>query len=237
MEQVIAAGVIDIIDVWSFAQQPASVCFDQVKVGPTGGIIFIDKSALEPVVNLTPATTSEGSQTCINTNGPGLVVLVQNAYQQAVQPAASASTTLIDCMVRFNYTVNCRQSPGGGILSVVPRNFNLTALERDSGWYKVDNLGQQCWVSGDLVTENGTCVSGGLAVASSGFATALNNCMVTTTHVVNFRESPGGTVITQLPHDITLTAFERANEWTRVDYYGSLGWISASYLTESATCN
>ena len=70
--------------------------------------------------------------------------------------------------------------------------------------------------------------------------------MVTLTHVLKFREGPGGAVrMVQLvegelefwiPAFVKLTAFERTAHWFKVDYYGERGWISADYIVPSGNC-
>lgn len=66
--------------------------------------------------------------------------------------------------------------------------------------------------------------------------TALQNCMATTTHILNFRDAPGGGVLLHLPYNVTLTAIERTADWFRVDYHGQQGWISADYVATSGSC-
>ena len=76
--------------------------------------------------------------------------------------------------------------------------------------------------------------------------TRLNDCMVTLTHVLKFREGPGGAVrMVQLvegelefwiPAFVKLTAFERTAHWFKVDYHGERGWISADYIVPSGNC-
>ena len=168
IEQVKAAGVVEVIDIWSYAEQNASTCFDNSLLGTDGGIVFVDKSNVQPMVDLSPPLTSNGNQTCIQTSGPGYVVVVQNASQGAIQPAASAAS------------------------------------------------------AGATATP-----------ASTPLAPA---CMVTTTHIINFRASPGGPVIQVLPYNVTLSAFESANGWVKVDYHGLKGWISADYVIEEVGC-
>ena len=76
----------------------------------------------------------------------------------------------------------------------------------------------------------------------------LQGCMVTTDHIVNFRESPGGALIHfvdpwgapiagWLPFNVTLTALERTDLWFKVDYHGTQGWIHADYVTTHGTCS
>ena len=75
----------------------------------------------------------------------------------------------------------------------------------------------------------------------------LSNCMVTLTHILNFRESPGGKrihfvdpwgnkILGWLPANVTLTAFEHNSDWFYVDYYGTRGWISADYVEPIGNC-
>ena len=71
----------------------------------------------------------------------------------------------------------------------------------------------------------------------------VQNCMVTTTEIVNFREAPGGGLViadwipnSWLPRNATLTALERTSDWFKVDYYGLQGWISADYVTTRGDC-
>ncbi len=65
---------------------------------------------------------------------------------------------------------------------------------------------------------------------------SLTNCMVTTTHSLNFRDGPGGSIIGGVPYDATLTAVARTDDWFKVDYHGVKGWISAQYVTKSGDC-
>ena len=75
----------------------------------------------------------------------------------------------------------------------------------------------------------------------------LAGCMVTTTAILNFRQSPAGDLLHftdpwgariagWLPADVTLTALERREGWFRVDYHGTRGWISAGYVNAQGTC-
>ncbi|MCY4464465.1 MAG: SH3 domain-containing protein [Chloroflexi bacterium] len=75
----------------------------------------------------------------------------------------------------------------------------------------------------------------------------LQDCMVTTTHILNFRQSPGGErlhfvdpwgaqIAGLLPSNVTLTALERTADWFKVDYHGTQGWISADYVTPVGDC-
>ena len=61
-------------------------------------------------------------------------------------------------------------------------------------------------------------------------------CTVTTTHALNFRDTPNGNRIGLLPQNTSVDALERKADWFRVDYAGKHGWISAGYVTMQGSC-
>ncbi len=88
-----------------------------------------------------------------------------------------------------------------------------------------------------------TCASMNGAMPQGQDARGLRNCMVTTTDILYFRESPGGVLIiadwiprSWLPENVTLTALARTSDWFKVDYYGVQGWISADYVSPQGAC-
>ena len=68
-------------------------------------------------------------------------------------------------------------------------------------------------------------------------ATDLENCMVATTAVLNFRDGPDGNIIGTVPYNASLTATARTDGWFQVDNNGVTGWISADYVTTRGTCD
>ena len=65
---------------------------------------------------------------------------------------------------------------------------------------------------------------------------ALSGCRVRTLYALNFRASPGGAVIGDMPYNVTLTALERTMDWFKVDYHGARGWLANGYLEAIGTC-
>ena len=66
---------------------------------------------------------------------------------------------------------------------------------------------------------------------------ALSGCTVTTTHVLNFRETAGGDfIIGWIPNNATLTALAHTPSRFNVDFHGTRGWISADYVTTEGAC-
>ena len=64
----------------------------------------------------------------------------------------------------------------------------------------------------------------------------LSNCMVTTQYNLNLRHRPNGTVLLVVPYGATLTVYERASGWFKVDYHGERGWLSADYVRPVGAC-
>ena len=65
----------------------------------------------------------------------------------------------------------------------------------------------------------------------------LSECTVTTTDILNLRNAPSGdTVLAVLLNDVSLASDMRVTSWFRVDYFGTVGWISADYVTTTGAC-
>ena len=76
-----------------------------------------------------------------------------------------------------------------------------------------------------------------LGQAATAPGGALANCMVTTTHELNFRDGPAGMAIGNgIPNNATLTALSRTTDWFEVDFMGIAGWISAAYIVTQGNC-
>ncbi len=163
---VAAAMPASVVDVWGWVTPDTRVCFQ----ASSGSIRFIDTAANpRTVANL--AAYSQGGRVCAIINGPGQVALIADgsvpaAAQQQTGPIGSR--TLSGCMVRLEYTLNFRESPGGPRLEFtdpwgeripgwLPASVTLTALERTTDWFKVDYHGTQGWISAQYVEPRGTC--------------------------------------------------------------------------------
>ena len=117
-----------------------------------------------------------------------------------------------------------------------PRTVGQLASTWDGEWTcaNIDRAGTIVVMPADswLTNAPADVASPGLAANTS----ALADCMVELLYALNFRETPGGTIIMQLPHRIRLTAFQRTAEWVEVDYHGTRGWISAKHVTFVGSC-
>ena len=65
----------------------------------------------------------------------------------------------------------------------------------------------------------------------------LSGCTVTTTAIVNQRNEPAGdTILHVILNDYTFQALARTSGWFKVDNFGTIGWISADWVTAEGTC-
>ncbi|MEL6151006.1 MAG: SH3 domain-containing protein [Chloroflexota bacterium] len=73
-----------------------------------------------------------------------------------------------------------------------------------------------------------------------GGAVSLSGCRVTTTAMVRMRTEPdtSSDIITRLPFEVSLQALARTSDsdWFNVIYGNESGWVSSTYLSESAGC-
>ena len=74
------------------------------------------------------------------------------------------------------------------------------------------------------------------AVEAVPVSQALSNCAVTTTHTLNFRDGPGGSIVGGVSQHATLLARARTPRWFEVERDGQTGWISANYVVKEGDC-
>ncbi len=151
---VLAAGLVDAVDVWSWVANNTRVCFQ----ASGAGLVFRDSAYPPRPLKVLPAYRL-GDLICAAIDGAGSVMLLNSA--PAGLPSLSIryeqTRTLSDCMATTNYILNLRDAPGGEVLDMLPYDITLTALQRDSGWFEVNYHGLRGWVSADYVTPNGAC--------------------------------------------------------------------------------
>ncbi len=152
----LAAGFIDAIDVWGYAEQDVTVCFPNPPLG--AGLLFLDATAAPRT--LTPLESFYGDdQICATIYRPGTIVLVRSGAPTPA-PVSATSRPLSDCMVTTQYALNFRETPslsGKKIGTGIPYKAMLTALARAADWFKVDFHGVQGWISARYVKPSGNC--------------------------------------------------------------------------------
>ena len=147
----LAQVYIGALDVWGWLGAGVEVC-----IAGSGSLVFLDAADAPrqpaPVID----AYSDGGFTCMLMTRPGSLVLVPGPAAPAKAPVI-ATQGLAGCMVRTNYLMNLRGSPGGAIIGEVRYEAALTALARTAGWFQVDANGVAGWLSADYVTPIGSC--------------------------------------------------------------------------------
>ena len=87
---------------------------------------------------------------------------------------------------------------------------------------------------GNPRAQAGRCDIG--AIETAAITREIGECLVTTTHKLNFREAPGGDRIGSVPERASMPASARTPAWFKVDYRGRSGWISADYVKTDGEC-
>ena len=91
-----------------------------------------------------------------------------------------------------------------------------------------------------LIPNAGTVIliPGAAAPAAAIPPTALSNCRVTTTNILNLRAAPDATsaILTKVPYQTTLSASARSGAWLQVVFGSQQGWLSAGYLSLDGDC-
>ncbi len=152
--QVVQAGIIDAVDVWSWVENDTEVCF----LASGAVVVFLDANHAPRTVETLP-TERRNEYTCVKIPHHGSVVLLRSLPPGLSPPVvvATPKQPLHDCMVNINATLNLREYPHGMVLAVLPAFVSLTALDRTPGWFEVDYHGKRGWVSADYVNVSGTC--------------------------------------------------------------------------------
>ena len=65
----------------------------------------------------------------------------------------------------------------------------------------------------------------------------LTNCKVTTTQTLRLRDDVGSaSVLGLVPYNVTLATDARTSNWFRIDFLGTVGWLSANYVIADGIC-
>lgn len=121
--------------------------------------------------------------------------------------------------ITANGGLNLRDTPsaGGKVLLTVPEGTSIEITGQQGQWYQTAYHGKNGWVSASYVNVTISYQQGKIT-ASGG---------------LNLRESPStsaGIVLT-IPEGATVTITESKQDWYKVAYRGSTGWVFAEYVT------
>jgi len=116
--------------------------------------------------------------------------------------------------------VNMRKSANGDVLTVLPKGALVTVNDTsDSEWYQVSFGDQDGFVSSQYLDMNTT--SAEMNLQATVTAKTLN---------VRSTASSDGSVLGVLSEGSRVTVIDSENGWYKIQYNGSTGFVSASYL-------
>ena len=61
-------------------------------------------------------------------------------------------------------------------------------------------------------------------------------CEITTTHSLNFRDSPSGNIVGNVAQGSSFIAMSYSDGWYEISYNNLMGWISADYVLQEGDC-
>ena len=150
---LVAANPAAVVDIWGWVTPNTEVCF----WASSGSIKYIDTTLLPRTVVDLPVHNQPGGLICAKVDGAGQVALVAGPPAPYASATPQAYRGLSGCMVLLQYALNLRSAPGGEIISIIPYNAKLTALEWTAGWFKVDYHGARGWIAAEYVVPEGDC--------------------------------------------------------------------------------
>lgn len=218
---LIAAGVLDAIDIWGRASD-VRICFLQ-----RGRLVFVDTSMSPRVVSHLPAEYIDG-MTCGALNRTGMVALLRPDETAAViapdpapLPEQEEAVSADVCQVTAADILSLRAGPSVFYtrLETMPRGTRLLAEARNGDWILVKFKGQWGWSSGMYLTQSAGCdalgestrvylplrresessageeqaepLSPAQAESIQPGAYVLIDCRLTTGDIINLRAEPG----------------------------------------------
>lgn len=140
---------------------------------------------------------------------------------------ANTQTKTIDYRTITGNSVNFRKGPGTNYSSLdkLNKGYKVEYLETVGSWIKIKYNGLEGFVHGDYVSGS-----------SNNNTSEGDNTIKTTKEVtgssVNFRKGPGtnNSVIKALSKGTKVGFISESNGWAKINYNGSIGYISSKYL-------
>ena len=139
------AGIQVAVDVWGRTGAGVEVCF-----AGGGSLVFMDTSVSPPAISRL-SLYSSGDLMCGRFSSNGTVVHVSPLSEEASIP-------LSDCTVTTASVLRLRdEADGQQVKALVPFRVTLPAKARTAGWFFVEFMGMDGWISAGYVQSDGVC--------------------------------------------------------------------------------
>ena len=127
--------------------------------------------------------------------------------------------------------------------ATAPRSIVDLTVYRAGLWtcVQIDRAGTVVLLPGDPVVEDAPVeASASVSQVEPDTSPVVNlaGCGIVTNYILRFRDGPGGQSIDAMlvPYNTWLNAHARTDHWFQVTYLGTMGWISADYVTMTGAC-
>ncbi|MDX1991793.1 MAG: SH3 domain-containing protein [bacterium] len=172
---VLNEGVIHAVDIFATTNLRSITRFDapvRVCLRGQGALIFLDSSQNSTRAPRQLVAFRANDYTCADIDTAGTVVLTGSTTLPApaeATPGVSAPGTTSSAPVASGPVSNCRvttrailnlraeASTSSTIITTVPYNVTLQAVEKAEGWYRVVYQDGQGWLSARFLNRQGTC--------------------------------------------------------------------------------
>ena len=139
------AGIEAAVEIWGNMEQGVEVC-----ISGSGSLVFMDTEFTPPAVTRLPLYEERGLL-CARINKSGTLVHVASLTEEASIP-------LTDCLVTTANVLRLRDAADGDVVqALAPFGVTLPARARTAGWFFVEFLGMDGWISAEYVHTAGIC--------------------------------------------------------------------------------
>ncbi|MBC8532344.1 SH3 domain-containing protein [Gehongia tenuis] len=180
----------------------------------SGGWYKISYGSLTGYVSGEYLTISGGSSTPSTPTDPGTVIGTGTVTASALNVRSGPST-------------------GYGVMGTLRKGAAVSVYEQMGGWYKIAYNGGVGYVSGDYLSYSAS--GGGSTTPPTPTTPDIIGTGTVTASALNVRSGPstGYRVMGTLRKGAKVSVYDGANGWYKIDYNGSIGYVSGDYLSYS----
>lgn len=176
--------------------------------------------------------TEQGSEWCaVRFEGVNGYILT-SALSIGGQSGGSSGTGAVVTTQSGSLNLRKEARAGSTILTTIPRGARVTVTQRGDVWSAVQYQGISGYVMSEFLTfDAGSGGTGPTPPPSGGSGTTAT--VTTQSGSLNLRTEPraGSAILRTIPQYAAVTVLERGNEWSRVTYLETTGYVMSVFLT------
>ncbi len=144
-------------------------------------------------------------------------------------PASSYTSTVTGSVIADVLNIRSNPNTTSSIIGGLNRNTKVSIVEISNGWYKISHNNTTGWISGEYVKLD----------SSSAVESASTTAGIVNANVLNVRSGPSTSskIVGSLGNNAKVEIISTTNGWHKIKYNNSTSYVSAEYVTLSATSN